>query len=300
MGERVAKSRSTSIRHLQVFCAAARALSFKRAAEHLYLTPSAVSHRIRELETGLDVSLFERHTRSLELSASGRALFEEAAPLLDALEHTLVRLSQRHARRQLRLTIPQFFASELFMRRVTGFYARWPGIEIRLDSQQPRPRQHAADADASILLATRRPEGVRATPLFDLSLAAVGSPARRASLGSAPEALPTDTVLLVHASWPDAWQKWAAARQVALPVSASVIEVDTMFSLVRAAERGMGLALVPARLCDAWLLSGQLVRFCAEDLATDETYWFATREADADRPEVRALRDWVLMEFASS
>jgi DNA-binding transcriptional LysR family regulator len=185
------------------------------------------------------------------------------------------------------------------MRRVTGFYARWPGIEIRLDSQQPRPREHSPDADASILLATHRPDGVRATPLFDLSLAAVGSPGRRASLGPPPATLPPDTVLLVHASWPDAWQKWAAARRVELPVAASVIEVDTMFSLVRAAERGMGLALVPARLCDAWLLTGQLVRICAEDLTTEETYWFVTREADADRPEVRALRDWVLMEFAA-
>lgn len=282
-----------------MFCAAARALSFKRAAETLYLTPSAISHRIRELEANLDVSLFERQTRSLELSAAGRALYEEVAPLLDALEQTLVRVSQRHARRQLRVTVPQFFASELLMRRLTGFHARWPDIDIRLDSQQPRPSVHPSDADASILLATRRPDGVRATPLFDLTLAAVGSPGLRASLGPPPATLPPDPVLLVHGSWPDAWSQWAAARRVELPVSASVIVIDTMFSLVRAAERGMGLALVPARLCDAWLSTGQLVRICAEDLTTDETYWFATRDSDAERPEVRALRDWVLMEFAA-
>lgn len=282
-----------------MFCVAARALSFKRAAEQLHLTPSAVSHRIRELEGDLDTSLFERQARSLELSAAGRALFEEVAPLLDALEQTMARITQRQPRRRLRVTVPQFFASELFMPKLTGFCARWPDIDIRLDSQNPRPSEHPADADASILLSARRPEGVRATALFDLTLAAVCSPGRRAGLGPTLLELPPDAVLLVHRSRPDAWQLWAEARAIELPISAAVIEIDTMFALVRAAERDMGFALVPAALCGAWLRVGTLVRLCAEDLPMDETYWFATREADAERPEVRALRDWVLMEFAA-
>jgi LysR family glycine cleavage system transcriptional activator len=71
----MAKVQPASVRHLQVFCVAARHLSFKRAAEQLHLTPSAVSHRIRELENSLGIELFERRTRAVELTDAGRTLF---------------------------------------------------------------------------------------------------------------------------------------------------------------------------------------------------------------------------------
>jgi LysR family glycine cleavage system transcriptional activator len=83
------------MRNLRAFCAAARHGSFKFAAGELCLTPSAVSHQMKELEAALGVRLFERRTRSLELTPVGLRLLEEVEPLLDSLDSALAQLARR-------------------------------------------------------------------------------------------------------------------------------------------------------------------------------------------------------------
>jgi len=294
----MAKLRPASIRHLHVFCIAAHHLSFKRAAQQLHLTPSAVSHRIRELEASVGVSLFERRTRAIELTEAGRALYAEIAPLLDEVEQSLTHIAQRLQRQRLRVTVPQFFASESLVPRLPGFNKRWPQVDLRLDSTNPRPSAHPADADASILIAAQRPAGVVSIALFELQLAVMCSPGYRSALGPLGPSIPSDVRLLCHRSWPDAWARWAASSGTALPRGASTIEFDTTFALLRAAEMGIGLALVPTYLGRDWLQTGDLIRLGCADLPTGEWYWFAARESDLTRNEVRAFRDWTLVEFA--
>jgi LysR family glycine cleavage system transcriptional activator len=288
-----------SVRHLQVFCMAARHLSFKQAANKLHLTPSAVSHRIRELEGALGVELFERRTRAVDLTDAGRTLFTEVAPLLDTVEQSLRNIAQRLQRQRLRVTAPQFFASECLIPQLQGFSSRWPQVDVRLDSLEPRPSAHSPAADASILISVERPKGVRAVPLFELKLAAMCSPKYRASLGPSDGRLPPGAVLLIHSSWPDGWLRWSEATGFELPRLAQYREFDTMFSLLRAAEHGLGVALAPLHLADAWLQGGTLMRVDGHDVDLGQTYWFAAREADLQRPEVRAFRDWALNEFSA-
>ena len=81
-------SRPPPTRNLRVFCVAARHRSFKLAADELYLTPSAVSHQMKELEETLGVRLFVRRSRALELTTAGATLLDEIEPLLSALDRT--------------------------------------------------------------------------------------------------------------------------------------------------------------------------------------------------------------------
>lgn len=76
----------TPIRGLRSFCFAARTLSFKDAANQLYLTPSAISHQIKQLEEQLGIELFERQTRSIRLTAAGKNFYDSVSPLIKALE----------------------------------------------------------------------------------------------------------------------------------------------------------------------------------------------------------------------
>lgn len=99
-------SRSPPLKNLRAFCVAARHLSFKFAAAELCLTPSAVSHQMKELEVLLGVRLFERRTRALELTATGRRLLAAVEPLLEGLERVLTQLSHRDGRGTLRLRAP--------------------------------------------------------------------------------------------------------------------------------------------------------------------------------------------------
>jgi LysR family glycine cleavage system transcriptional activator len=290
-------SRPPPLRNLRAFCVAARQHSFKSAADELCLTPSAVSHQIRELETLLGLKLFERRTRSVELTMAGRRLLEEAEPLLEALDRALAQLARRHGRQTLRVRLPALFANELLIPRLGEFCAAHPQIDVQLDTRDPRPAVHPPTADVSILLTAAVSPGLRSARLFACPLIAVCAPGhagRVARLGGAVfGALP----LIVDRSRPFAWSGWAEEAGLAAPEPEQVIELDTMIAVVRAAERGLGIALVPALLCDSWLGSGALVRVFAVEYHTADAYYLVSRHRDGERPPVKALTEWVLAQF---
>jgi LysR family glycine cleavage system transcriptional activator len=88
-------ARPPQLRNLRTFCVAAHQRSFKTAADQLFLTPSAVSHQMKELEDSLGVRLFERKTRAVELTDAGATLLDEIGPLLGAIDRALMRIAQR-------------------------------------------------------------------------------------------------------------------------------------------------------------------------------------------------------------
>lgn len=290
-------SRPPPLRSLRVFCAAARHLSFKLAADELCLTPSAVSHQMKELEETLGVRLFNRKPRALELTAAGGMLLDEIAPLLEALDRSLAQVARRSGRRTLQLLLPPFFASELFIPRLTGFCAAHPEIDIHIDTRDPRPSLHPPTADVSILLADTEPQGLQASFLFPLSLTAVCAPQHAPAVARLGSAVFKEMALIVHRARPYAWASWAEEVGLQAPEPKNIIEFDTTFAVARAAERGIGIALVPSRLCEAWFRSGSLVRIFATELATSDAYFLVSRPKDAGRPEIRALTDWALSQF---
>ena len=290
-------SRPPPTRNLRVFCVAARHRSFKLAADELYLTPSAVSHQMKELEEALGVELFVRKSRALELTAAGASLLQEIEPLLTALERCLAQVARRGGRRTLRILLPPFFASELFIPRLTGFCATHPEIDIQIDTRDPRPCLHPPTVDVSILLADTQPQGLQSFRLFALSLTAVCAPQHAAAVARLGSAVLKEMPLIVHKPRPYAWASWAEQVGLEAPEPKNVIELDTMYAVARAAERGVGVALVPARLCEAWVRSGSLVRIFATEVATADAYFLVSRRRDAARPEVCALAEWALAQF---
>ncbi|MGA8095418.1 MAG: LysR substrate-binding domain-containing protein [Steroidobacteraceae bacterium] len=290
-------SRPPPTRNLRVFCIAGRHRSFKLAADELHLTPSAVSHQMKELEEALGVDLFVRKSRALELTAVGSALLEEIEPLLAALDRSLAQVARRSGRRTLRILLPPFFASEVFIPRLTGFCAKHPEINIQIDTRDPRPSLHPPTADISILLTATEPQEVQASRLFALSLTAVCAPEHAVTVAQLGSAVLREMPLIVHKPRPYAWASWAEQIGLDAPEPRNVIELDTMYAVVRAAERGVGVALVPCRLCEAWFRRGLLVRIFATELATADTYFLVSRRKDADRPEIHALAEWALSQF---
>ncbi len=280
-----------------MFCVAARSLSFKSAAASMYLTPSAVSHQIRELEELLGVKLFERKTRALELTPEGQQLLQECEPLLVSLEDAVIRVSRRRQRRILRLALPPFFASELFIPRLAQFYVAQPDIDIQVTTQDPRPVDHPAGADVSVLLLETAPAELIAEELFPLQLVAACAPAMQERARGLGSSVFREAALIVQRARRDAWERWARDNGLTPPERRKVIELDNMYSVVRAAEQGLGIALVPEIAARAWFTSGSLVRFSARELETGERYFLVHRHADAARPEIVAFHDWAIAEF---
>lgn len=290
-------SRPPPLRNLRAFCVAARHRSFKFAADELFLTPSAVSHQMRELEDSLGVRLFERKTRALALTTAGHTLLDEVEPLLEALDRSLAQIARRNGRQTLRVLLPPFFASELFIPRLTSFCEAHPEIDMQIDTSDPRPSIHPPTADVSILLADTEPQGVTSCRLFSLNLTAACSKEHAATVARLGSEVFKQMALIVHKSRPFAWTSWAEEIGLATPEPKNVIELDTMSAVVRAAERGIGVALVPSVLCDAWFRSGALVRIFSVELATNDTYFLVSRPKDSEKPEVKAITHWARAQF---
>lgn len=280
-----------------MFCTAARLRSFKAAADELCLTPSAVSHQMKELEETLGVRLFDRKPRALELTHAGAILLEEVEPLLEALDRTLAQVARRGGRRTLRVLLPPFFASELFIPRLAGFCAEHPEINIQIDTHDPRPSTHPASADVSILIADAAPQGLQYSRLFALSLTAVCAPQHTAAVARLGGSVFKEMALIVHKSRPNAWASWAEEVGLDTPEPKNVLEFDTLHAVVRAAERGIGVALVPTVHCEAWFRSGALVRIFSVELPTADTYYLVSRPKDADKADIRAFSDWMSAQF---
>ena len=282
------------LRQIRVFCVSARTLSFKTAAAQMYLTPSAVSHQVRELEEHLGVKLFERKTRALELTAEGRQLLEECEPLLISVEDAVIRVSRRRQRRVLRLVLPPFFASELFIPRLASFYAAQPDIDIQMTTTDPRPDEHPADADVSVLLLDAPPPHLVVHELFPLRLVPACAPAiveRTRALGTR---VFDEYSLIVQRARRDEFERWASDNGLVPPARRRLIELDNMYAVVRAAEQGLGIALVPEISARAWFTSGSLQRHPGSAMETGERYCLAHRTEDAGRKDIAAFQDWAI------
>jgi len=189
--------------------------------------------------------LFERRTRALELTAAGQRLLEEVEPLLEGLDRALAQLARHDGRETLRVRAPALFANELLIPRLEEFCEAHPLIDVQLDTRDPRPVAHPPTADVSIVLADTPPAGVRSARLFSSPLTAVCAPQHAGRVARLGREVFGTLPLIVDRNRPLAWSSWAEEVGVERPEPRQLIEFDTMIAAVRAAERGLGIALVP-------------------------------------------------------
>jgi len=288
--------RLPSFKALKTFQVAARRASFKLAAEELFLTSSAVSHQIKSLEAQLGVALFERGVRSLKLTDAGAHYFEHVNDLFSKLESVTEQLQQRYGRSILRLNVPSFFANELLLPRLATFSQAREDTDIRIDSAANAEGVHPPEADLSIVVGAGPWEGLCVRPLFAQSFSAACAPAYLLEN-------PVDSIvdldgktLLVHEDRRDAWDRWSAAAGLDPPKPNRIVRLDTMSAVVRAAEQGLGIALIPARLSAERFESGALTKLFDAELATNENYVLLHRPEDGQRADLQEFADWIVSE----
>ena len=290
-------NRNLSLRGLRTFCVAAEYGSFRETAEKLFITASAVSHQIKNLEEELGQKLFERTSRSLILTDAGRSLLDDIKPLIMRLDDVAARHRVAATRSTLSISVQPFFASEVFIPRLPEFARAHPDIDIKVDTSDESAEKHPATADVSIRVFRSAPAGFVSDRLFPLRLIPAASPELRARMVVDETSISGDVPLLVHDSRPTAWRQWSQSSGIEVPRDASIIRLDSMIAIARAAERGLGAALVPVQLSDAWFESGSLVPLSDHELLTRDAYYFVCRSGDADNGTIQTLRRWVLQKF---
>ena len=290
-------NRNLSLRGLRTFCVAAEQESFRDAADKLYVTASAVSHQVKNLEEELGKKLFDRHTRALSLTPAGKLLYDDVRPLILRLDDVTTRHKESAQRRSLFLSVQPFFASEIFVPRLPEFRANHPDIDINIDTSDESSEKHPAKADVSIRVFKRVPKNLAAERLFSLRLVPAAAPEFRDKLIVKGKKVLSECPLIVHETRPKAWQKWQRESGIELPNDAISLRLDSMIAVARAAERGLGAALVPVQLSESWFQSRSLVRLFPDELITKDAYYFVCRHDDANKEDVRSLRNWVLQVF---
>lgn len=286
-------------RGLYVFCSAAQNLSFKNAATDLFLTPSAVSHQISELEEYLGAKLFKRSARSISLTPEGEVFYQKIAPLLNAIDDATENFREAEHRNPLQVQMPEFFASELLMPQIKTFTAKHKEIDLQITgigiSEESNP-----DADIRILLTRKTPCAQQVARLFAIQYVPVCNSGRFDITNADEEAavdLIQNSTLLLHKARPHAWTQWADNAGVSRPKSTDVIYVDSMFALARAAERGVGIALLPLPVSQDWLDSGALVALHSKYLVTEDYYWITINGNPNQRKSCLLFFQWMLRTF---
>lgn len=284
---------------LRAFEAAARHLSFKRAASELGVTPTAISHQVRLLEDILGKRLFERRARQVVLTSAGHELQAPLTAAFATLTQAVERVRERRVRRSLTLSATTAFSAKWLVPRVARFARTNPGLSLRLHaSDEPVDLQHG-EADAAVRYGRAPFPGLLHEPLFDECFAPVCSP--RLGVSSYEDLEPG---ILLQAEWrrpsdtAPTWQRWCrAAGLVGLDTAAGAIFLDDGH-LIQATVAGQGVALLSLVLVAEELASGLLVQPFGPTLPGDGYHlvWPAGRTS----PEVEALRSWFAAELPTT
>jgi LysR family transcriptional regulator, glycine cleavage system transcriptional activator len=280
---------------LRAFEAAAKHLSFTRAAAELCVTQAAISHQIRQLEDWLGVRLFERRGHALTLTAKGQSYLPELAGALDRIAAATLRLMEPDER-PLHITVLPSFASRWLVRRLDGFRALHPKIDVRVDSSADVWAFATERFDLGIRSGLGTWTGLKADLIAHETLSPVCSPI----LADGPPriSVPADLrhVRLLHDTPRHGWRRWCDEAGVrGLDVEAGVSFNDASLALQGAVE-GQGVALGRLMLAADDIRSGRLVRPFDVVLPNDYSYWLVYPPAALDRPNVAAFRTWLLSE----
>lgn len=286
--------RLPSLKFLKTFQVAARLQSFKAAAEELFVTPSAVSHQIKALEEQLGLALFQRGVRTLTLTDAGANYLEHINDIFSKLESITEQLRVRYGRTIIRLNVPPFFADELLLPRLASFSQAREETDIRIETTFSAPKTHPAEADLSIVVGSGPWDGLTVHELFAQSFIAACSPS---FLIENPIDTYTDLngkTLLLHEERREAWERWTVGLGIEPIKPNRLVRLDTMSAVVRAAEQGVGVALVPSRLSADRFNAGGLVRLFDAELTTNESYVLLHRPEDRSREDLQELTQWIL------
>src|SRR5262249_17262709 len=248
---------------IQGFEAAARTLSFTRAAEELFLTQSAISRQIRALEDNLGVALFERRPRSLVLTKEGEALYRTASGLLERLQEPRSRLCASGSVPHLTVSTTGGFASLWLIPRLRAFTALHPDVDVRISATYTAVDLERTGVDVAVRYSKPEDAPKGSTRLFGEEVFPVCSPALQAKAAH-PLHAPSD---LAHHSLPHTdhardpldWDPWLAAPGHAGLRPAGSIRFDTYEQMIQAAVGGQGVAMGIGRLVSGLMASGQLV-----------------------------------------
>ena len=280
------------IQCLLTFEALARLRSVTQAAEELFVTPSAVSHRVKQLEQIIGTKLFGRADFSLTTEGSEYlAHVREGLTTLQKFPGTAGQ-SANPGKRKLRLAVTPTFSRSILIPRLRQFTEAYPEIDLTLQVSIPLLDVVAEDADLMVRFGTGRYADVEHVCLMQDEVTPLASPAfvREHGPFDSPEDLEGQALLR---SPLEPWRTWFAANQQNWPEPLEGSQFNDIGLMCDAAAAGMGIALVRLKLGAPWLDNGSLVRLYERNVASPHAHYLCWRTGMMDRWECAAFAEWL-------
>jgi LysR family glycine cleavage system transcriptional activator len=287
-------SRIPPIQCLLTFEALARLRSVTQAAEEQCVTPSAVSHRVRQLEQIIGTKLFGRADFSLTTEGT-----EYLAHVREGLA-ALGRFPGKDAlqgKRKLRVAVTPTFSRSILMPRVRAFVEAYPEIDLTLQVSIPLLDVVAEDADLMVRFGTGRYADVEHVCLMTDDVTPMASP------GYLRENGPFDSIeelmgAKLIKSPLEPWRTWFLAHGVDAPEPAEGSSFNDIGLMCDAAAQGLGIALVRLKLGQPWLDNGQLERISPRNVPSPHAHYLCWRTGTMDRWECAAFAEWLKKSLA--
>jgi LysR family glycine cleavage system transcriptional activator len=256
---------------LRAFDAAARHLSFKKAADELGLTPTAISHQIKLLEHYCGQPLFRRRPRPIALTGTGSTLFAVVRSGLDSFSNAFLSLREAADHRPLKVSTTNAFACRWLVPRLREWSNAYPSCALEVIGTDEVLDLTAGEADVAIRYSSRPPTGLVVHELFRDGFFPVCSPGLLRDC--APLRRPTDLLRfqLIHCLWPSwnleapTWRRWSLMARQSDPEFPEIGEAGAMnfreeLHAIEAVLAGQGISILSDVVVARELAAGQLVK----------------------------------------
>lgn len=276
---------------LRAFEAAARHLSFTRAAEELCVSQAALSHQIKGLEARLGVALFRRLPRGVALTDEGSALVPVLRDSLDRIGAVLDLFGSGQVREVVTIGVVATFATGWLLPRLDRFRLAHPGIDLRILTNNNRVDLAGEGLSCAIRFGDGSWHGTAAVPLLAAPLAPMCAPHVARALAR-PADLAGQTLLRSFRS--DEWPSWFGAQGLTCPKLTGTV-FDSSLGIAHAAMAGLGIGLLPPAMFAGELAAERLVMPFANTVDLGQ-YWLTRLHTRSETAGMAAFRAWLLAE----
>ncbi|MDB5980943.1 MAG: hypothetical protein JWQ69_1958 [Pseudomonas sp.] len=293
-----------SVASLKGFEACARHLNFSQAATELHITQSAISHQIKQLEEVLGAALFERSGGAMTLTPNGAELLPVVRSFFKGMTSIVDRFEQIERRELiLEVFVHDSFATTWLLPRLSGFYALWPDIKVKIVTEE-FARFDNANSQIAIKLAVKEcpwpglySEFVLEEQMFPVCspelIKSLGAPTGPADIIRYPLIIRSRNKLSGESVNSPSWEYWLDKNSVPFEPVNRALTVPYTSMAVLAALRGLGVAMARTSHISDELKTGKLQKLFVEEVDTQSGYYFLCTQGKEKTFEINAFLNWL-------
>jgi LysR family glycine cleavage system transcriptional activator len=286
--------RRPSLKAISTFESAARHGSFKEAAKELSLTPSAISHQVRQLEQRIGVNLFHRLSGGLAITDAGAAYLKLLGPAFTGIDEATRQVMQMEYSDQLTIRSAPSFARKWLLDRLPEFLESHKDIDVKLIATSELLDFRKKNIDIGIYYGQSTWPGSVVKPLLSERVLPMCSPALKDKSKGLWKVTDLPNFTLIHTERNlVSWNMWLAEQGVSIDKELRGVCLDPSELAIEAAVRGVGIVLESDLLAAPELEDGSLVPAIDETESKIVSYYLVYPEDHMHIPKVIAFTDWI-------